>query len=155
MLLLLFVLLHPIYMSYTEIRLNEDREEYELLMKVFTDDLEKALSAYHKTEVEIYTDREHVNADSLILAYIDHTVQLSDTSIINLTYLGREYKRNEFFMTYLYFTFPKSKASMLSLTSSFLTEIYQDQLNIITFISAGNVEKYTLTKHDKSIKLIK
>ena len=36
MLHLLFILLHPIYMSYMEIRHNEDRQEYELLIKVFT-----------------------------------------------------------------------------------------------------------------------
>ena len=71
MFLVFLLLFHPIYMSYVEIRCNEDRQEYELLLKVFTDDLEKALSNHHSMDIEIYTDREHPKADSLILSYLN------------------------------------------------------------------------------------
>ena len=141
-------------MSYTEIRLNEDRQEYELLIKVFTDDLEKAVSSFHKNNVEIYTEREHKYADSLIISYLNRSLDLSsDVSQIPLTYIGREYKKSEFFMTYLYFTFPASDFNKLNIRSSLFTEVYDNQLNIVTFVYKNRITKYTLSKYDQEVLL--
>ena len=107
-------------------------------------------------DIEIYTDREHPKADSLILSYLNKKIKAEKGKTdIPLTYLGREYKPKEFFMTYLYFTFPKdSVLTNISLTSTLFTEIYDNQINIVTYINKGEISKYTLTKYDKKVELL-
>jgi hypothetical protein len=87
----LLSLLHPFYVSVTEVRHNEKSRVLEVSTRIFYDDLEEALAASSRTKVDILkpTDREEINR--LLGAYLQQHLQVSvDGKPVTLRFLGYE-----------------------------------------------------------------
>jgi hypothetical protein len=80
---------HPFYVSVTEIRHNNGRQELEVSCRIFADDLEAALKKTYKRPLDIIHPANRQTADSLIAAYLDkHLFVTTDGKAIKLQYLG-------------------------------------------------------------------
>ena len=82
---------HEFYVSLTEIRYNGDSGRLEISMRIFPDDLDRALEVRHGVSGHLGTKLEHPEADSLLGKYLlDHFSVEADGREVVLTYLGKE-----------------------------------------------------------------
>jgi hypothetical protein len=90
-LLHLLSLLHPFFVSLTEVRHNEKSSSLEISCRIFYDDLEVALENAYQVKIDILkpSDREQVN--QLIQRYLNQHLQITvDGKLQTLKLLGYE-----------------------------------------------------------------
>jgi hypothetical protein len=84
-----YTLLHPFYVSVTEIRHNAAQKELEVSCRIFTDDLELALKTQYKTPLDIIHPADRKKVDGLITDYINKHLHINvDGKPVALHYLG-------------------------------------------------------------------
>lgn len=139
--------MHEFYVSITEIRYNDQRERFEISLRIFPDDLDRALLERHGIHTQLATALEHQLADSLLMVYLleDFSLEL-DGQELHLEYLGKEPESNAIWC-YLESSTIKAPAS-IKIRNSILTEYFPDQVNIIQ-IYHGNWNKgLILDRHE-------
>jgi hypothetical protein len=83
------VLLHPFYVSVTEIRHNAAQQELQVSSRIFYDDLERTLKTEYKTPVDILHPADRKAVDGLIADYLGkHLRIVIDGKPLALHYLG-------------------------------------------------------------------
>lgn len=129
---------HKFYVSLTEIRYNAQSERLELSMRIFPDDLDRALLERSGIQTQLATKVEHENADSLIKAYLLESFSLQADGVeIAFSYLGKE-PESDAIWCYLE-SGPLSAPQNLSIRHELLTEIFPDQVNIVqVYIESWN-----------------
>jgi len=123
-------LMHEFYVSLTEIRYNSKTERFELSIRLFPDDLDRALLARSGIHTQLATELEHKQADSLLLGYIleDFTLEVNGKRV-ELEYLGKEPESDAI---WCYLESAKViKPESITVRNAILTEYFPDQVNII------------------------
>ena len=123
-------LMHKFYVSLSEIRYNTETERFEVSMRIFPDDLDRALLERSGIHTQLATELEHHGADSLLMAYIleDFSIQV-DGKEIELDYLGKEPESDAI---WCYLESSKVVApETITVRNEILTEYFLDQINII------------------------
>jgi hypothetical protein len=134
LLLILFVstawLMHEFYVSITEVRYNSDTERFEVSMRIFPDDLDRALLARTGIHTRLATELEHKSADSLLMLYLleDFSLEVNGAEL-ELTYLGKEPESNAIWCYLESSKIPDP--GVLGIRNAILTEYFPDQVNII------------------------
>ena len=83
--------LHPIYVSVTEMELNKKEKTLEISCKLFTDDFEKALRAAYNTHVDLINPKDRGAMHKLVNDYVQKHLKITaDGRLVNLKYLGYE-----------------------------------------------------------------
>lgn len=91
LLITLLSLLHPFYVSVTEVNHNNKTNSLEISTKIFFNDLEAALEKEHKTQLDILKPGERGRLDPLINEYLQKHLQLLvNGKPVKLKYLGFE-----------------------------------------------------------------
>jgi hypothetical protein len=76
---------HPFYVSLTQIEHNIQNKSLEISVRIFADDLQKALQQYQKT-VKIYT-----NKNQLLTYYLQERLRMwVNGAWVNILFLGKE-----------------------------------------------------------------
>ena len=146
-------LLHKFYVSLTEIRYNPESERLEVSMRIFPDDLDRALERNFGISTHLATELESKEADSLLQVYLDFHFALEvDGAPVILKYLGKEPEADAIWC------YMESEAinnfGSIQIRSSLLTGEFEDQVNIIQ-VYAGKWNKgLLLTREQKSDQLI-
>jgi hypothetical protein len=146
-------LLHKFYVSLTEIRYNPKSERLEVSMRIFPDDLDRAMERNFGISTHLATEMEYKEADSLLQVYLDlhFALEVNGASVI-LNYLGKE-PETDAIWCYLESEAIKDPGS-IQVRSSLLTEEFGDQVNIIQ-VYAGTWNKgLLLTREHTSDRLI-
>ncbi|MGZ5246848.1 MAG: DUF6702 family protein [Flavitalea sp.] len=121
---------HPFYVSVTEINHNPTDKTLEIAAKIFTEDLEVALSKNYKTKVDLYTEKGKAQADKLIADYLSKSLVIYvDSKPVKLEILGFE-REGEATWTYLEVknvAVPKK----IDLRNAILYDHFQDQINLV------------------------
>ena len=123
-------LMHEFYVSLTEIRYNTQNENFEISIRVFPDDLDRALLERTGIHTQLGTELEHREADSLLRVYLleDFTMQVNGEELI-LNYLGKE-PESDAIWCYLESSKIRTPEN-ITVHNSILTEFFPDQVNII------------------------
>ena len=121
---------HKFYVSLTELRYNSQTERFEVSMRIFPDDLDRALLERSGIQTQVATELEHERADSLLTAYIleSFSIHVEDQEIA-VNYLGKE-PESDAIWCYL----ESSKVAgpkTITVRNIILTEYFMDQVNII------------------------
>jgi len=123
-------LMHKFYVSLAEVRYNPQSERFEVSIRIFPDDMDRALLARTGIHTHLATEIEHKRADSLLTDYL-----LEDLSIhvngaeLTLNFMGKE-QESDAIWCYL----ESSKAhepESITIRNVLLTEYFPDQVNII------------------------
>jgi len=123
-------LMHEFYVSLTEIRYNSQTERFELSIRIFPDDLDRALLARTGIHTQLATELEHKKADSLLMLYILEDLSLEvNGKKLGLEYLGKE-PESDAIWCYLEST-KVAAPETITVHSAILTEYFPDQVNII------------------------
>ena len=94
-LLILFIcgawLMHKFYVSLTEVRYNLQTERFEVSMRIFPDDLDRALLERTGINTQLGTELEHKDADSLLMVYLLEGFSIEvNGALLEMNYLGKE-----------------------------------------------------------------
>ena len=122
--------MHEFYVSITEIRYNNSTERFEISMRIFPDDLDRALLERPGIHTQLATELEHIKADSLLMSYLLEDFNLTvNGKDLELNYLGKE-PESDAIWCYLE-SAQISDPEKLTVRSVLLTEYFPDQVNII------------------------
>jgi len=121
---------HKFYVSLTELRYNSHNERFELSIRIFPDDLDRALLERSGIHTQLATKLEHEQTDSLLRTYLLENFTLeADEVEIAFNYLGKE-PESDAIWCYLE-SDPVPAPRQLSIRHELLTEIFPDQVNIV------------------------
>lgn len=136
---------HPLHVSVTEITLDEKEKELEIVLRVFTDDLELAMrNATGDPELNLLNPA-NTNIDKLAWEYLQPRFTLSvDGKPQPVKYLGHE-QSEDVFIFYIQAQ-PVKKFKTINITNSIITELYDDQSNLINM---------TVNEKTKSLRLMR
>ena len=91
LLILWFNLLHPFFVSVTEIKQNPTNHSLEISCRMFSDDLEKALEKQFHVQLDVIKPKDKVQMNKLINEYVKkHLLIRADGKLLNYTYVGYE-----------------------------------------------------------------
>lgn len=122
--------LHEFYVSLTEVRFNPQSSRIEVSIRVFPDDLDRALLDQHGIYTQLASELEAPEADSLLMLYLLKNFTLEvDGHTIKLEYLGKEAEADAIWCYLESETLTEPKIYQLS--SSILIQSFEDQVNII------------------------
>jgi len=147
---------HPIYISMAEIDYKSKANRLEIAVRVYSDDLQKAISAKEGELIEIGTDREHPEAVAYIKEYLRTNFKLYNKGKpLEWEYVGRELKRQEFFAMWVYLKVDKlRKLKELKLYNNILIAYQERQENKISFrVDRGPYKKYNTYKGHQEVML--
>lgn len=153
LILVLFIslkfLMHPFYISLTEMRFNEQNKSLEISQKIFWDDLEVALEDLYKTKVNFLKPENQEELDQMIEAYLlKHNQIIINNQKVKLAYLGYEVEEDAawFYLEARRVSNPKR----VEIHSDILIEHFPGQQNIINFFVSNKPKSLILQKGKES-----
>jgi hypothetical protein len=143
---------HDFHYSRLNLDWNPESSTWQAILRVFTDDLEEALSRQQGNVVawRLGDDREHPKALESIEAYSSSHWQLIDTDdgVIPWQFVGKEV---DYDLTFIYLeTDSIDFDPHLSFTSDGFFELFTDQVNEISVNAEENSRRIWLTSEDPS-----
>jgi hypothetical protein len=138
--------LHPLHISVTEIEFDEKDKALEIMMRVFIDDLETTLrTKINQPELDILNLKGGLTVDQLMRDYLaGHFSIALDGKPQKVKYLGHETDGNAFIF-YIEVSNVK-KWKTIKVQHDGMTEVFDDQSNLINVTVRGNVKSLRLTK---------
>lgn len=127
---------HKFYTSLTQVEYNAKTHSAEVIMNLFTEDLETAVSNFHKKKIRSTDD----DFKMLCYRYLDSKFGLQDSKnrVLKNEYVGLEFKRD---MVSVYFEVKVAQGlKQVHLKQLTLLETYADQTNIVN-VKAGSSKK--------------
>ena len=136
---------HDIHVSVLEIDLEE--QKIELTLKTFLDDLQIAVGLTPGEEVP----SDYTSAEELISEYVMTSVQLAiDGQQLELLEEDISASTEAVWITYKA-KVDKKDPSNIVLNSTFLTEVYDDQTNLVNINHAGSKKSFILNQKKKRV----
>lgn len=151
--LLLFVLIVPLfaftahkyYLSLTQINYNSKNKSVEVIINIFIDDLETALTKIHNKKFELDTKNEPEDSDKYFLEYLQKNVKFKvDGKSYNFDFIGKEYDGEVVFFYLEIKNVPT--VTEIEINNTILLEHFPQQQNLV---------KSKVNKKHKSILLTK
>ncbi len=128
--------LHPFYVSVTEINHNASTKSLEISCKFFAEDLEQILEKDYKTQLDISAAKDKAAFDKDIPDYVTKRLALMvDGKPVALHYIGFEKDKES---AYAYFEVSGiASVKNISATNSLLHDFIDQQINIMHVTVGG------------------
>lgn len=146
------ILLHPLHISVTEITWDEKEKELEIMLRIFTDDLELAVrSTKNDAELNLLNPL-NTTTDKLAWEYLQPRIKLTaDGKLQAVKYLGHE--TDEDVLIFYIQVQPVKKFTTIGITNSILTELYEDQANLVNMTVNDETKSLRLMRNNPSGRL--
>ena len=142
--------LHPIYVSVTEIEHNSKDKTLEVSCKIFTDDFEKTLRKAYNIHVDLLDPKEKEAMNKLVNDYVQRHLQISlEGKTVVMHFLGYE-KMEEGIYSY-YQVDNVNAVKNISITNNILYEYKTEQMGLIHVTVNGNRKSSKLNNPDEKI----
>ncbi len=136
---------HKFYLSLTQIEYNSKNKSVEVIINVFIDDIETALTKIHDKKFELDTKNEFADSDTYFFEYLQKHVNFKiDGKAYSYNYLGKEYDGDVVFFYLEIKNVPPLKE--IAIDNTILLEHFPDQQNLV---------KSKVNKKHKSVLLTK
>lgn len=147
----LFVADHPFHISVCDIEYDAESKSLQISQRIFMDDLEDGLEAFHKLEtVDAYKPKDPEQLDSLIAAYLKAKLFIRiDGKDVDFEFLGSELEGDARW-SYLEIS-GVSGVSQAEISNLVLTEAFDDQENIVHMKVNGKLKSHRLSKDEKVV----
>jgi len=121
---------HPFYVSVTEIRVDTKKEALTVSCRMFTDDLEDALTKLFKRTFDLEASLQDKTVHPLVFEYIQKRLEIGVAGAMQrLAFVGME-QEDDAVWCYLESTNFKT-AGGITVTNSLLYDFLPDQVNVI------------------------
>lgn len=137
---------HDIHVSVCELRWNEESGAFEVSVKIFIDDLERALTKEGAPGLFIGTPKEIKEANEYIASYLQKHLTIDvDGMRLSPDFLGKEIS-DDLLAVWCYVQFPAklSRSKKCTLSNDILLELYDDQRNIMDIRMNKSHKDYTI-----------
>jgi hypothetical protein len=151
LLLLSFTPKHDYHVSVTQMQYNPAARSFEVSIRIFTDDLEKALSQSHSKQRFVIKDNDQ--NDRFVEEYIRKSFVLTDSQKKNtpIKYVGKEQEADA---TWVYLEIPfQGTLNGCRLLNVTLMEVFDDQVNM-TNVKFQSEKKTFLFKKGQTSHLL-
>lgn len=128
------MLSHDFHLSRCEINYDKNSGDLQVAAHIFLDDLEATLDKLGKKQLFLCTPKESADGDMAIEQYINQKLILKVAGkVVKLSLLGKETSKDKLAVwCYLEATGLKN-LSAFDIENRILTELYNDQKNIVDF----------------------
>ncbi len=136
-------LVHPFYISLTELRYNPSSKKMEVAQKIFWDDLEVALSKEAGARVDFLKPKDKAKLEGQVKAYLlKHTQVWVNGKLVPLNYLGYEVEEDAawFYLESGVTAVPKT----VEVQNTLLLRDFEGQQNIVHVYSNSKSPKSLL-----------
>ncbi|TMM56130.1 hypothetical protein FEE95_16000 [Maribacter algarum] len=147
--LLAFTTVHKFYVSVTNIGYSEKDDALQITTRIFIDDLEAVLLERYDITAKLATNEESKLADEYLEKYLRQKFQI-EIDGENKTYelIGRKYD-NDVCIFYLELTkIQLSSVKSIQIQNEILTDLFDEQQNVVHFKINGNKKSFVLLKSD-------
>lgn len=140
---------HEYHMSITNIEYVADKQELQIMSRVFIDDLEKMLRARVNDDIILNYGRDESAIDQYLEKYINNKLKISlDEQDQKLSFLGKEYE-NDAVILYVKVS-GVSQFNTCGITNKILFEVFDDQQNIVKIKTASKSRSFLLIADNSS-----
>src|SRR5690606_35329979 len=144
---------HPIHVSVTEIEYDRSDQALEIMMRVFTDDLELTLkSAFDVPSLDVLHPGSKKQLDDMMKEYLDRHLRISlDGKQHALNYLGHDLDGDA-----IVFYIEVARAApwkTIEIMNDVIMETYDDQSNIVHVYVEKEVKSARLTRRKPVARL--
>ena len=147
---LIIIFFHPVHVSVTEINYNEKSKALQITSRIFIDDLELSIrSKLKQPELDILEPTNGLTTDKMVSEYLnDHLKVKLDGKPQKLHYLGHE---AEDFAIVCYIEIENvKKFKSIDVFNDVITEIFEDQSNLVHVTYKGPVKSMRLMRDNPS-----
>ena len=143
-------LMHPYFISMTEIEHDKTNNSLEISVRIFTDDLEKTIRQTYKGKVDILNKDEKANSEKLIRQYINkHLIIKADGKALALKFDGFESEEGSIWSYFEYDNITSLKT--IEVTNTILYDYKEEQVNFI-HVKAGDYDETTKLNYPDNYK---
>ena len=147
--LLAFTATHKFYISVTNVGYSEKDKAIQITTRIFLDDINEVLKTRYDINPKLGTDKE----SDLDREYLEKYLRTKFLVEVNgkttaYTFIGKKYDTD---MIICYLEVPKielSKVSSITIQNEVLTDIYDEQQNVVHFKMDGKKKSFVLLKSD-------
>lgn len=148
-----FATAHKFYVSVTNINYSEETAAFQVTTRIFIDDFEKVLKERYDVQLGLATDRESDASDRFMEKYLRAKFAVEiDGQPVAFDFLGKKYDND---VAICYIEIPKvmlDEAKTLTVQNEILTDIFEEQKNIVHVKWKGNKKSFVLIKgNDKGM----
>ena len=149
-LLLWLNFMHPFYVSVTQIEQNHQTKTVQVSVRIFFDDLERALNNRYKSSVNILKPTDRKKTDLLIADYINSHLNIKvNNKLLALKYVGYEIEEDA---AWCYFeTDKQEQIQSFTVMNNLLYEQHPTQINMIHAIVNGKRKSSKLDNPASSV----
>ena len=130
-------LIHPFFVSMTDINYNDNNKSLEMSVRIFTDDFENTLRKYHQDKIDILHPANQEQMNVYVKDYIQQHLQMKvDDKAVQLSFVGYE-QQSESIWTY--FEVNKvDKVKKVEIVNNLLHDYNTNQINMMHIKVKGN-----------------
>lgn len=142
--------LHDFHTSLTEANYNPKTKALEVTVRVFTDDLERALTKINDNKA-VKVKPTDFSTDPLIFKYLrKHFAIVSpEKNVVSYEYLGKEVELDA---TWLYVEIPAAtNLKGYTIFNSIMTELFEDQTNLLNLIYPDKKKSFIFDSKTKAV----
>jgi hypothetical protein len=145
--------IHPVHVSVTEISFDGKERELEIVSRIFMDDLETAIrEAKKQPGLNLLEPGSTLTTDQLVSEYLQSRFKITlNGKVQKIKYLGHEVE-SPALLCYIQVQNVK-KLETIGVFSSVLTELYDDQSNLVNVTHGETLKSLRLMRDNPSGKL--
>lgn len=140
---------HKFYVSVTNVVYAEADQALQITSRVFIDDLEAVLLERYGVDTDLATPQESAQADAYIEKYFRTKFSVAlDGKVVEYKFLGKRYDVD---VAVCYMEIAKVQLdsySRMSVQNEVLTDLFDEQKNVVHIKWAGNKKSFVLIKDD-------
>lgn len=142
---------HEFHLSKTIVKYKVEQQAIQVSMHLFIDDLEEALRQKGADSLFICTKMENPDTERYLTKYLEDQFKIiSENGAIQMNFLGKEISESlDGVWVYMEAT-DINQPQETKIENSLLTEVFEDQKNIISIEVAGKSKHLMLTKYESS-----
>ena len=143
-------LMHPMHISVTNMEYNNEKQAFDISVKMFTDDFEKALDYKYGIKANIGKDNEIDDLSGYFSKYAKENLLFFLDGKNNIgTQVKFLKKEMNFEATWLYFELKTDrKIKDVKIKTTFLNDLYPDQKNLLIFTYGEFQEGFQFRSYD-------
>ena len=143
---LILLLVHPFYISTTEITLKED--SHDIKIKIFRDDLEDGLRLFFDKSISIDTELKLENRSSQVADYIKDKFQISVNKSEIIPSIDNYNLVNDLVEIYLSFE-TRGDINNIKVYNNILFDVFQVQKNVVLINLENQNQSYIFSYSDR------
>ncbi|WP_239020893.1 DUF6702 family protein [Pontibacter arcticus] len=143
---------HDYHASITDVKYNGRTQSLEVAVRVFTDDLENALSQRTKSKVVYQANSEKTNLYLANYLQANLAFELTKGKPLKYKFVGSEEEADAVWI-YLEVPVQQAQLAQLYVKNAIFTEIFGDQMNIVNVNYKSKTESVMLQRGEETRKI--